>query len=328
MAAAVLIPLSTINQNGGILPASALTQHVPRHGRSRGMSMKGKSAKGRSYSIVEDSDVTVAKAVSFVLKRAVKADEVIEAESGDEELDYIIADAEGWVSVADLLQHPNLTELRVDLEGVQQAATSIRARFTLRQKPDTDAERADSYQVRQNGKRSSIQAPVLEGTPLTKDSANLPEYAVYETTYQAYPLILAFGSIKRADGATHSPFTVAKDGETTTPSRADVSIWVHLPTALERAPEISWQFTTTGALVTSEEVPKSLWKQVVGRRPDVGLLLEDGEVRKEVPEYLRGKGGKGKAKKGKGMLRQEGKEGRAASSESSEDSNNDEDNMI
>ncbi|KAK7989904.1 hypothetical protein PG989_010219 [Apiospora arundinis] len=312
MAAAVLIPLSTINQNGGILPASALTQHVPRHGRSRGMSMKGKSAKGRSYSIVEDSDVTVAKAVSFVLKRAVKADEVIEAESGDEELDYIIADAEGWVSVADLLQHPNLTELRVDLEGVQQAATSIRARFTLRQKPDTDAERADSYQVRQNGKRSSIQAP----------------YAVYETTYQAYPLILAFGSIKRADGATHSPFTVAKDGETTTPSRADVSIWVHLPTALERAPEISWQFTTTGALVTSEEVPKSLWKQVVGRRPDVGLLLEDGEVRKEVPEYLRGKGGKGKAKKGKGMLRQEGQEGRAASSESSEDSNNDEDNMI
>ncbi|KAK6841227.1 hypothetical protein PG987_002087 [Apiospora arundinis] len=312
MAAAVLIPLSTINQNGGILPASALTQHVPRHGRSRGMSMKGKSAKGRSYSIVEDSDVTVAKAVSFVLKRAVKADEVIEAESGDEELDYIIADAEGWVSVADLLQHPNLTELRVDLEGVQQAATSIRARFTLRQKPDTDAERADSYQVRQNGKRSSIQAP----------------YAVYETTYQAYPLILAFGSIKRADGATHSPFTVAKDGETTTPSRADVSIWVHLPTALEQAPEISWQFTTTGALVTSEEVPKSLWKQVVGRRPDVGLLLEDGEVRKEVPEYLRGKGGKGKAKKGKGMLRQEGKEGRAASSESSEDSNNDEDNMI
>ncbi|KAK6863797.1 trna 2 -phosphotransferase 1 protein [Apiospora arundinis] len=312
MAAAVLIPLSTINQNGGILPASALTQHVPRHGRSRGMSMKGKSAKGRSYSIVEDSDVTVAKAVSFVLKRAVKADEVIEAESGDEELDYIIADAEGWVSVADLLQHPNLTELRVDLEGVQQAATSIRARFTLRQKPDTDAERADSYQVRQNGKRSSIQTPVLEGTPLTKDSANLPEYAVYETTYQAYPLILAFGSIKRADGATHSPSP----------------IWVHLSTALEKAPEITWHFTTTGAIVTSEEVPKSLWKQVVGRRPDVGLLLEDGEVRKEVPEYLRGKGGKGKAKKGKGMLRQEGKEGRAASSESSEDSNNDEDNMI
>ncbi|KAK8021628.1 hypothetical protein PG990_006766 [Apiospora arundinis] len=293
MAAAVLIPLSTINQNGGILPASALTQHVPRHGRSRGMSMKGKSAKGRSYSIVEDSDVTVAKAVSFVLKRAVKADEVIEAESGDEELDYIIADAEGWVSVADLLQHPNLTELRVDLEGVQQAATSIRARFTLRQKPDTDAERADSYQVRQNGKRSSIQAP-------------------HQARRRRHPL----------------PFTVAKDGETTTPSRADVSIWVHLPTALERAPEISWQFTTTGALVTSEEVPKSLWKQVVGRRPDVGLLLEDGEVRKEVPEYLRGKGGKGKAKKGKGMLRQEGKEGRAASSESSEDSNNDEDNMI
>ncbi|KAK8095698.1 uncharacterized protein PG998_002328 [Apiospora kogelbergensis] len=322
MAAAVLIPLSTINQNGGILPASALTQHVPRHGRSRGMSMKGKSAKGRSYSIVEDSDVTVAKAVSFLLKRAVKADEVAEAELSDEENDYLIADAEGWVSVADLLQHPNLTELRVDLEGVQQAAASIRARFALRQKPDTDAGRADSYQVRQNGKRTSLQAPVLEGTPLTKDSANLPEYAVYETTYQAYPLILAFGSIKRADGATHSPFS-ARDSEASAPSRADVSIWVHLPTVLEQAPEITWQFTTTGALVTSEAVPKALWKQVVGRRQDVGLLLEDGEVRKEIPDYLRGKGGKGKAKKGKGMLRQEGRV--VASSES--DSNNDEEEM-
>ncbi|KAK8140162.1 hypothetical protein PG984_000228 [Apiospora sp. TS-2023a] len=297
MAAAVLIPLSTINQNGGILPASALTQHVPRHGRSRGMSMKGKSAKGRSYSIVEDSDVAVAKAVSFLLKRAVKADEV-EAESADEEKDYLIADAEGWVSVADLLQHPNMTELRVDLEGVQQAAASIRARFAIRQKPDTDAERADSYQVRQNDKRASLQAPVLEGTPLTKDSDNLPEYAVYETTYQAYPLILAFGSI---------------------------NIYVHLRTAMEQAPQITWQFTTTGALVTSEEVPKSLWKKVVGRRQDVGLLLEDGEVRKEVPDYLRGKGGKGKAKRGKGMLRQEGQEGRAVASESS-DSNNEEDN--
>ncbi|KAK8055631.1 hypothetical protein PG993_000858 [Apiospora rasikravindrae] len=298
MAAAVLIPLSTINQNGGILPASALTQHVPRHGRSRGMSMKGKSAKGRSYSIVEDSDVTVAKAVSFLLKRAVKADET-EAESADEENDYLIADAEGWVSVADLLQHPNMTELRVDLEGVQHAAASIRARFTLRQKPDTDAERADSYQVRQNNKRASLQAPVLEGTPLTKDSDNLPEYA-----HQACRWCHAL------------PFSAANTTD------AEVSIWVHLRTAMEQAPEITWQFTTTGGLVTSEEVPKSLWKKVVGRRQDVGLLLEDGEVRKEVPGYLRGKGGKGKAKKGKGMLRQEGQEGRVASESS--DSNNEE----
>ncbi|KAK8087864.1 hypothetical protein PG997_002825 [Apiospora hydei] len=302
MAAAVLIPLSTINQNGGILPASALTQHVPRHGRSRGMSMKGKSAKGRSYSIVEDSDVTVAKAISFLLKRAIKADET-EAESADEDNDYLIADAEGWVSVADLLQHPNMTELRVDLEGVQQAAASIRARFTLRQKPDTDVKRADSYQVRQNGKRTSLQAP---------DSDNLPEYAVYETTYQAYPLILAFGSIKRADGATHSPFSAVNTSD------AEVSIWVHLRTAMEQAPEITWQFTSTGGLVTSEEP----LEKAVGRRQDVGLLLEDGEVRKEVPGYLRGKGGKGKAKKGKGMLRQEGQEGRVASESS--DSNNEE----
>ena len=70
-AASVLIPLSVINQNGGVLPPSALSQQTPRHGRSRGMSVNGKSAGGKGYRVVENADATVAKAVAFVLKRAV-----------------------------------------------------------------------------------------------------------------------------------------------------------------------------------------------------------------------------------------------------------------
>jgi 2'-phosphotransferase len=131
---------------------------------------------------------------------------------------------------------------------------------------------------------------------------------VFETSYEAYPHIVASGGIQRAAGATHITFTpvnVTADGSESRPNRigdADISIWVHLKTAMETEPSIVWQRTAAGSVATSNEVPKALWKKAVARRQDIGLLLGDGEVRKEVPEGLRGKGSKGKAKKGKGGL--------------------------
>ncbi|KAK6193776.1 hypothetical protein LQW54_012132, partial [Pestalotiopsis sp. IQ-011] len=121
----------------------------------------------------------------------------------------------------------------------------------------------------------------------------------------------ASNGIQRAAGASHitfSPIAAVDGSETTRPagrtSDADVGIWVHLRSALEAEPSIVWQRTASGAVVTTAtEVPRSLWRRAVARRQDIGLLLEDGEVRKEVPEALRGKGSKGKAKKGKGSLR-------------------------
>ncbi|KAI0201988.1 putative tRNA 2'-phosphotransferase 1 [Astrocystis sublimbata] len=311
--ASVLIPFSVINQNGGVLPPSALSQQTPRHGRSRGMSVNGKSAGGKGYRVVENADATVAKAVTFVLKRAVSQDELDEEADMD---DYLISDADGWVEVADLLEQTRTKDLGITLNDVRHAASSSKARFTLRQQPDSDAADAESYQIRRDTKRdSSSQVPLIpEGEPLKADSENLPDYIVYETTYQSYPLVVAAGNIKRADGATSLSFLpVAAATATSRPSKADVSIWIHLRTAMQQAPELKWQFTTTGRIVTTaEEVPQSLWKKAVARRPDIGLLFEDGVVHKEIPEGLRGKGAKGKAKKGKGMLKQEG-QGRADS---------------
>ncbi|KAI0509378.1 putative tRNA 2'-phosphotransferase 1 [Xylaria bambusicola] len=311
-AASVLIPLSVINQNGGVLPPSALSQQTPRHGRSRGMSVNGKSAGGKGYRVVENADATVAKAVAFVLKRAVSQDEL----DSEVEDDYLICDTDGWVGVADLLEQPRMKDLGITLNDIHQSASSSKARFTLRQKPESDTAKAESYQVRRESKRDSAsQAPLIpEGEPLKADTENLPEYIVYETTYQNYPLVIASGTIKKADGASHLSFLpVAAATATSRPSKADVSIWIHLRTAMEQAPELKWQFTTSGRIVTiAEELPQRLWKKAVARRPDIGLLFEDGVVHKEIPEGLRGKGAKGKAKKGKGMLRQEG-QGRADS---------------
>lgn len=99
-ATSVLIPFLTINQNGGVLPPSAPVQHAPRHGRSRANSSKGKGGRGRTYSVIEERDVTISKAVVFVLKRSVPE---IEASEDDKEAGRLLCDPDGWVSVADVV---------------------------------------------------------------------------------------------------------------------------------------------------------------------------------------------------------------------------------
>lgn len=68
-------------------------------------------------------------------------------------------------------------------------------------------------------------------------------------------------------------------------------------------------------------IEKSLWKKVVARRADIGVLFMDGEVRKEIPIGLRGKGalkGKRGGGKGRGLVKKELKDDKARSDESAE----------
>lgn len=204
----------------------------------------------------------------------------------------------------------------VGLEDIQRVVGgAIKARFNLRQQPNTKADNPASWQIRRITNRDSITTPVPVGDKLTLESPDLPEFIVYETSYQRYPLILTTGTIARAPGGTQylslQPVTVGEDGSESRQGQgsaeaAEVSIWIHLRTALEEQPKILFQRTESGAIITSDEIPKSLWKKAVARRPDIGVLFEDGEVRKELPAGLRGKGAKGKARKGKGALKREG----------------------
>ncbi|KAK3693270.1 KptA family-domain-containing protein [Podospora appendiculata] len=319
MAAAVASPLHPIsNQFDDVLSPSDLAHSSPaRHGRSRGMSVKGgKNGRGRGYSVIEERDTTIAKALLFVLKRTILEEDV----DAEQSVENVVADAEGWVDLDDVLQHSRLSSLEADLEDVQRIASNAsKSRFSLRQQPDTDAEDPASWEIRRiTSSDSTTLAPVPVGEKLSADSADLPDFVVYETSYQRYPLILASGAITHARGGkehlSFHPVTVDEEGTethlvSTGADAADVSIWIHLPSALESDPSISWQRTENGIIVTSDEVPKSLWKKAVARRPDIGLLFEDGEVRKEVPAGLRGRGTKGKAKSGnKAALKRDGSE--------------------
>ena len=211
-------------------------------------------------------------------------------------------------------------------------ANATKARFNLRQTSDNnDAAAPASWHVRRITTHRDAAAPmpaVLVGDPLTSGMADLPEFIVYETSYQRYPLLVTAGAIARAPGGAQllafQPVAAAAAEENELPlsDTAEVTIWIHLRSALEAAvPGTLWQRAEGGAVVTDGEVPRHLWSKAVARRPDIGLLLEDGEVRKEVPAALRGKGAKGKSRKGKGQeaLKRDGSEDDSGSASASDE---------
>lgn len=316
MAAAVAVPLSTINgELGGVLPPSAVVQHSPRHGRSRGMSMKGKAGRGRGYSVVEERDVTVAKALMFVVKRAVqKEPELEEGEEGE----FLVADPEGWVSLVDVLAHSRISALGVTFEDVRRIiANAAKPRFDLRQTTNEEGKADDpaSWQISRITTREITTSHVPVGDQLSTETDGLPEFVIYETSYQRYPLLLALGAITRAPGGSQHqsfvPVFVGEDGNEMRQNSgggeaAEVSVWIHLRSALQAEPGITWHRSENGMIITADQIPKALWTKAVARRPEIGVLFEEGEVRKEVPANLRGKATKGRARKGKAELTREG----------------------
>jgi len=73
---------------------------------------------------------------------------------------------------------------------------------------------------------------------------------------------------------------------------------------MEGDEKITWSRTESGNVISEGDangvIEKKYWKKAVARRADIGVLFENGEVRKEVPIGLRGKGVKGKRGGGKG----------------------------
>ncbi|KAE9378155.1 putative tRNA 2'-phosphotransferase 1 [Stipitochalara longipes BDJ] len=320
MAAAVLQPLQSLSLNHEIMAPSPISPNAVRHGRGRhgGSVAKGNKARGRGYSIVDERDTMVSKALTWVLKRTIE-----EGDEQDEGEEKLVADSEGFVDCEDLLAQPHLSALQVTFPELQSliASPTSKARFSLKLKSSSAKEEdldASDYLIRlapsaAPASPTSASAPKL--TPLSLTTEDLPDLIVYETSYPNYPLILASGSIKRAGGQamlSFAPISISDDGsEIKASSDADVSIYIPLRSLMEANPKVLWQRTESGSIVTEGdakgEVSKKYWKKVVARRADIGVLYEDGEVRKEVPVGLRGKGVKAKKGgkgKGKGGLKE------------------------
>ncbi|KAL3424254.1 Tpt1/KptA family RNA 2'-phosphotransferase [Phlyctema vagabunda] len=311
---AVLPAMQNLALDREIMAPSPISPGSARHGRSKhgGSVVKNTKARGRGYSVVDDREVTISKALSWLLKRT-----VVDGEETEEDEGKLVADSEGWVDCEEVLQHQNFTALEVTLDELLALidSPSSKSRFAIKRDPDAEAETTDpaDYEVRLNpvtapASPTSASATLSKFTPITSESADLPDLIIYETSYPNYPLVLASGGIKRAGGQSLLQFRsikVEEDGtEHRAPSDADVSIYINLREVMAADSKITWARAENGTISTEGDatgsIPKQFWKKAVARRSDIGVLFENGEVRKEIPIGLRGKGVKGKKGSGKG----------------------------
>jgi 2'-phosphotransferase len=196
------------------------------------------------------------------------------------------------------------------------ASPTSKGRFALKPTSEAEADSSDAsdFLVRVNpsqATQTTTPSTTAKLTTLTTTTEDLPDLLVYETSYANYPLILASGGIKRAGGQAYLQFAsikIQEDGTEIRPSSdADVSIYVDLRAVMQSNDEITWSRLENGNVVTEGDakgaLEKKYWGKAVARRSDIGVLFENGEVKKEIPIGLRGKGVKGKRGGGKGKGR-------------------------
>ncbi|KAF7861429.1 hypothetical protein EAF04_007994 [Stromatinia cepivora] len=334
MAAAVMQPLLAMSLDREIMPPSPISNNQSRHGRGKhgGSVSSNKKSRQRGYSIIAERDSTVTRALTKLLKRFAEEDS-----EHEESTEKLLADPEGWFSCEKVLKNLNTLDLTLlELRKTIQSP-SAKSRFTLKSisSSETESDSPSDYLIRLNTPStpttitsSNISITSLE--PVTTSTAGLPNFVVYETSYSNYPLILASGGIRKAGGQSHLSFAsifISSDAiETrtrisTNKDDADVSIYISLKTTMESDPQVKWYRNGNGGIVSQGDengfIGKSTWKKVIARRTDIGVLFEDGVVKKEVPVGLRGKGVKGK-KLGRGKGNGWNKEMRARSEDETE----------
>ncbi|KAF7908607.1 uncharacterized protein EAF01_004362 [Botrytis porri] len=308
MAAAVMHPLSAMALDREIMAPSPISNNQSRHGRGKhgGSISNNKKTRQRGYSIIAERDSTVTRALTKLLKRSV------EQQQG-EDLEKLAADPEGWFNCEKVLDDFKFLDLSLsELQNLIQSPT--KSRFTIKSisSSEIESESPSNYLIRLNissipTTTTSTNLSSISLQLLTASTADLPDLIVYETSYANYSLILASGGIKKAGGQAYLAFsnifvssdgTEARTSSSTSKDDADVSIYISLKSTLESHPEIKWYRNGNGEVLSEGDeegvIIKNVWKRVVARRADIGVLFENGVVRKEVPVGLRGKGLKGK----------------------------------
>ncbi|KAF7929686.1 hypothetical protein BELL_0055g00080 [Botrytis elliptica] len=338
MAAAVMQPLSAMTLDREIMAPSPISNNQSRHGRGKhgGSISNNKKTRQRGYSIIAERDSTITRALTKILKRSVEQDQ----EQG-EDSEKLAASSEGWLNCAKVLDDLNSLDLNLlELQNIIQSP-SAKSRFTIKSiiSSESESESPSNYLIRLNTSSTpttttSTNLSSISLQLLTASTVDLPDLVVYETSYANYPLILASGGIKKAGGQAHLAFssifvssdgTEARTSSSTSKDDADVSIYISLKSTLESHLEIKWYKTGNGGILSEGDdegvISKNVWKKVIARRADIGVLFENGVVKKEVPVGLRGKGVKGKkGGRGKGNTwNKEMKERSEDETESNED---------
>jgi len=291
-----------------IMEASTI-DHSPRarHGRGKHGGSFSKSGRSRALSnagnavnAVNEREVSIIKGLNWILRH------------GDEQ-ELLKLDEDGFAKCSDLLDWQYMKTLQVkfsELQALVENNISARQKFSLNPREEASSNSSDPSDWLLGATKASSSSLKKKDVEImanlesiTLESENIPEVVVFQTTYSAYPLILATGSLENGSGGTYIHCSAEVSGE------AEVLIYIDVRKALEEDASMLWFRGEGKASIVTEggknkTVPKAFWKKVVGRKNEVGLLWEDGEEVKEVPVGLRGK----KAAGGKGMKGRAGKE--------------------
>lgn len=146
-------------------------------------------------------------------------------------------------------------------------------------------------------------------TPLTLDGGNVPPVVVHGTYFAFWEPIVASGGLsKMGRNHVHCSTGLPEDGAAGVVSGmrgdAELLVYVDVQKSLEEG-AMSWWKSENGVVLTEgigEEglVPVKYFKEVVGRKEDVGVLWKDGEKVADLPEGIKGRAPPGKGGRGRG----------------------------
>ncbi|KEZ46871.1 hypothetical protein SAPIO_CDS0199 [Scedosporium apiospermum] len=267
-----------------------------RSGRGRG---RGRGGGGGGMK----REVQVSKALSRLLRHQAENAGVKLDESGYAELDKVMA----WQP---------LRSLQVTFEDISTVVQqNDKQRFSMlpneTTNPSLDSTSTDPshWLIRANQGHSIALSSSALMQPITLESQNVPEVVVHGTYFAFWPLIVESGGLKPM-GRTHVHFATGLPGpgaEVVSGMRRDAELLVYVDVERSlRDGVLKWWVSENGVVLTEGGddglVPLRYFREVVGRRTDVGVLVKDGEVLGGLPEGVKGvvPPGKGRGRRGGG----------------------------
>lgn len=201
---------------------------------------------------------------------------------------------------------------------------SDKQRFALKPNPKTNLELDESstdpshWLIRANQGHSiklesgSLLKPIVSATamPVPEGTVPLPPTVVHGTYFAFWPLIVESGGLKpMSRNHVHCSVGLPEDetGGVISGMRKDAEVLVYIDVEGSiREGGIKWWMSDNGVVLTEGNenglVPLQYFKEVVGRKQDVGVLWKDGSWVADLPEGIKVRApmGKGHAGRGRG----------------------------
>ncbi|KAH8175817.1 RNA 2'-phosphotransferase, tpt1 / kptA family protein [Sarocladium implicatum] len=272
--------------------------------RPGGGSRGGRRGGGRGGGSGLSRDVQISKALARLLRHQAEKSGIKLDEAGYAPLDKVLA-------------YGPIKSLKVTLEDVQQVvANDEKSRWSLKPNPvtnpslDTTSTSASDYIIRANQGHSIKLESSATLTPITLAKPDtIPERVLHGTYYAFWPLIVSSGGIKKM-GRNHVHCSTGTPEEgVLSGMRKDAELVIEIDIKKSLEGGIVWWRSDNGVILSEGDenglISLKYFREVKGRKQDVGVLWQDGQWVADLPEGIKitvpqGKGSRGGRGAGRG----------------------------